>query len=64
MQALLQHTPSTQKPLTQAASEPHDCPAVSVPWHAPSVQNAPEAQLLAPGQDVGQPVDAPEQRYG
>jgi hypothetical protein len=64
VQALLQQTPSTQKWLAQAEFVPHDCPGVSVPWHPPFSQKAPEAQVVGPVHVVGQVVDVPVQRYG
>jgi hypothetical protein len=61
VQALLQHTPSTQNPLTQAPFEPHASPGVSVPWHCPFEQNAPLEQAFVAPHAAGQLVDVPVQ---
>jgi hypothetical protein len=59
--ALLQQTPSTQKPLTHAPSAPHSSPGVSVPSHCPLEQKAPVAQSIAALHADGQLVIDPEQ---
>lgn len=64
VQASLQHTPSTQNPLTHAPFEPHASPGVSVPWHTPPVQNAPAAQPVVAVHAEGQFSEVPVQVYG
>jgi hypothetical protein len=55
-QALLQQTPSTQKPLPQSPAATHAVPFVSWGTHTPAEQKLPVVQSLFDPHDVAQDV--------
>ena len=60
-QALLQHTPSTQKSELQSPFAVQDCPFASAWTQFPPLQKYPAAHAWEPVQDVGQRFPWPEQ---
>jgi hypothetical protein len=62
--ALLQHSPSTQKPDWHCAFIAHADPLPRSPTHAPPTQLAPAAQSPFPPQDALHAPVAPSQMYG
>lgn len=59
--AVLQHTPSAQRPETQSAPVAHGSPFGLTPTHALFLHTAGEAQSAAVAHEVGHPAPMPLQ---